>query len=107
MPSLPSASRLTRLWRPVKLLSPTLDSALPGYGMLLNGVLMSELTARWGVTVSAATKPPGVMLMPLYLMVAGPSSEEEDCLAAAAVSVATVVLRASLLAFKSPTVVLR
>ena len=39
-------TELKRLWRPVKLLSPTLESELPGKGMLLNGVLMSELVAR-------------------------------------------------------------
>src|SRR5438094_10378776 len=66
--------------------------------MPVNGVLMSPLVARLRKTVSAARNPPGEMLMPLYFMVVGPVS---SAFWAAACSVATVVLRASLLAFKS------
>src|ERR1700688_5113858 len=64
---------------------------------------MSALSARVRNTVSAARKPPGVMLTPLYLIVAGPSS---DAFFSSACAVATVVLRASLLVFRSATVVL-
>src|SRR5260370_13073371 len=86
--------------RPDKLFSVTLLSAFPGYGMAFIGVGMSPLVARWRKTVSAARKPPGVMLTPLYLIVAGPVS---SAFLASACSVATVVLRASLLAFKALT----
>src|SRR5438094_7147993 len=72
--------------------------------MPVNGVLMSPLVARLRKTVSAARNPPGEMLMPLYFMVVGPVS---SAFWAAACSVATVVLRASLLAFKSLIVELR
>src|SRR2546430_17556932 len=72
--------------------------------MPVNGVLMSPLVARLRKTVSAARNPPGEMLIPLYLMVVGPVS---SAFWAAACSVATVVLRASLVAFKSLTVELR
>src|SRR5436853_7183210 len=72
--------------------------------MPVNGVLMSPLVARLRKTVSAARNPPGEMLMPLYFMVVGPVS---SAFWAAACSVATVVLRTSLLAFKSLTVELR
>src|SRR5437588_12759173 len=71
--------------------------------MLLNGVLMSALVARLRKTVAASTKPPGVMLTPLYLMVLGPSSAGFSAWASL---LATVVLRTSVLAFKSLTVVL-
>src|SRR5207302_11236172 len=71
--------------------------------MLLNGVLMSALVARLRKTVAASTKPLGVMLTPLYLMVLGPSSA---AFSAWASLLATVVLRTSVLAFKSLTVVL-
>src|SRR5260370_32016340 len=53
--------------------------------------------ARLRKTVSAAINPTGVMLMPLYLIVVGPVS---SAFFASACSVATVALRASLLAFK-------
>ena len=61
---------------------------------------MSPLVARWRKTVSAAMNPTGVMLMPLYLMAGGPVS---SAFFASVCSLATVVLRASLLAFKSLT----
>src|SRR5205807_9481578 len=70
--------------------------------MLLNGVLMSALVARLRKTVAASTKPPGVMLTPLYLMVLGPSSA---AFSAWASLLATVVLRTAVLAFKPLTVV--
>src|SRR5712692_4146773 len=69
--------------------------------MLLNGVLTSELVARWRKTVSAATNPPGVMVTPLYLMDAGPVSSD---FLASACAVATVVRSVSLLTFRSLTV---
>src|SRR5262249_56138138 len=75
-----------------------------GKGVPVNGVLTSALVARVRETVSAAMKPPGVMLMPLNLMVLGPSS---IAFLASACSAATVVLRASLLASKALTVELR
>src|SRR5580704_2767892 len=61
---------------------------------------MSALSARERKMVAASMKPPGVMLMPLNLIVFGPSS---IFFWASACSVATVVLRASLLAFKAVT----
>src|SRR5437667_11460031 len=72
--------------------------------MPVNGVLMAPRVERLLKTVSGARNPPGEMLSPLYLMVVGPVS---SAFWAAACSVATVVLRASLLAFKSLTVELR
>src|SRR3989442_14218838 len=68
--------------------------------MAFIGVGMSPLVARWRKTVSAAMNPTGVMLMPLYLMAGGPVS---SAFFASACSLATVVLRTSLLAFKSLT----
>src|SRR5260370_41395207 len=65
--------------------------------MALSGVGMSPRVARLRKTVSAAITPTGVMLMPLYLIVVGPVS---SAFFASACSVATVALRASLLAFK-------
>src|SRR5713226_7571942 len=92
-----------RDWRPEKLLSVTLLSAFPGYGMAFIGVGMSPLVARWRKTVSAAMNPTGVMLMPLYLIAGGPASsafvEYGCCLAA-------LVFRASSLTYKSLTVAL-
>ena len=88
----------------MKLFSVTLLRALLGYGMPVSGVLMSPLVARLRKTVSAAMKPPGVTLMPLYLIVEGPVS---SAFLASACSLATVVLRTSLLAFKALTVELR
>ena len=88
----------------MKLFSVTFPIAWPGYGIPVNGVLMSALVARVRVTVAASIHPPGVMLTPLYLIVDGPVS---SAFWAAACSVATVVLRASLLAFKSLIVELR
>src|SRR6266481_433070 len=99
-----SANSVARDCRAVKLFSVTFPIAWPGYGMPVNGVLMSALVARVRVTVAASIHPPGVMLMPLYLIVVGPSSMAflaSDC------SVATVVLRTSLLAVKALTVELR
>src|SRR5215472_923464 len=84
----------------VALNSVTLLSAFPGYGMPVNGVLMSPLTARWRQTDSAAKNPPGVSVMPLMWIAVGASAALVSC----AVS-ATVVLRASLLAFRSLTAV--
>src|SRR5207245_7059056 len=72
--------------------------------MAFIGVGMSPLVARWRKTVSAAMNPIGVMLMPLYLIVAGPVS---SAFLASACSVATVVLRTSFLAFKALTVGVR
>src|SRR5215472_12501682 len=72
--------------------------------MLVNGVLISALVARVRKTPAASRKPPGVMLMPLYLIVAGPVS---SAFLASACSLATVVLSTSLLAFRSLTVELR
>src|SRR6266566_3682867 len=72
--------------------------------MPVSGVLMSAPMARERKVVAASMKPPGVMLMPLYLIVLGPSSV---AFLASACSVATVVLRTSLLAFKALTVELR
>ena len=90
----------------MKLLSLTFDRALPGYGMLLKGVLMSELVARWRVTVSAATKPPGVNVMPLNLIEAGPSSEPPwppPAFEVVAATLFTVEVSAALLDFSSAT----
>src|SRR5258708_21915075 len=64
---------------------------------------MSALVARLRNTVAASRKPPGVRLTPLYLIVLGPSSV---AFLASACPVATVVFSASLLAFRSLTVVL-
>src|SRR5580704_5632420 len=79
--------------------------------MLLNGVLMSELVARERVVVSAATKPPGVRVMPLNLIDAGPSSEfcglPLPLALVVAATVFTVELSAALLAFKSVTLEVR
>src|SRR5437762_13909237 len=69
--------------------------------MPVSGVLMSALVARLRKTPAASRKPPGVILMPLYLIVLGPSSA---AFCAWACSLATVVLSTSLLAFKSLTV---
>src|SRR5579859_1537821 len=83
--------------------SVTLLSEFPGNGMLLKGVLMSPLTACWRKTDSAAKKPIGVSVMPLNRRELGPVS---SAFFSSACSLATVVLRVSLLAFKSLTVVL-
>jgi len=63
--SLPSASMVMRDWRPVRLSSVTLLKSLLLNGMPVSAVLMSDASARLRNTVSAARKPPGVMLMPL------------------------------------------
>ncbi len=68
--------------------------------MAFIAVGMSPLVARWRKTVSAAMNPTGVMLMPLYLIVEGPVS---SAFLASACSLATVVFRTSLLAFKALT----
>src|SRR5438552_17977270 len=90
--------------RAVKLFSVTFPVAWPGYGIPVNGVLMSALVARVRVTVGASIHAMGVRLTPLNLKVDGAVS----CgFCAAACSVATVVLCTSLLAFKALTVELR
>src|SRR5215472_11309813 len=71
--------------------------------MPVNGVLMSALVARLRKTVAASIHPPGVMFTPLKRMVLGPSSA---AFSACASLLVTVVLRTSLLAFKSLTAVL-
>ena len=75
--------------------------------MLLNGVLMSEPVARWRVVVSAATNPPGVSVMPLNLIEAGPSSEfcglPLPPAFVVAATVFTVEVSAALLALRSVT----
>src|SRR5882757_3501772 len=69
-----SASSVARLWRAVKLNSETLLREFPLKGIPVNGVLMSALFACVRKMVSAAMNPPGVKLMPLNLIDAGPSS---------------------------------
>src|SRR6266704_7033732 len=99
--ALPSTRKVKRDWRPLALNSVVLLRGLFGNGIPVSGVLTSPLTALWRHTDSAARKPPGVSVMPLILMDAGPVS---SAFFASACSVATVVLRASLLAFRSLTV---
>src|SRR5258706_5907076 len=72
--------------------------------MAFIGVGMSPLVARWRKTVSAAMNPIGVMLMPLYLIVAGPGF---SAFFASACSLATGVFRASFLALQALTVEVR
>ncbi len=71
--------------------------------MPVKGVLISAWAARWRNADSAARKPPGVKVMPLNLKELGPVS---SAFLASACAVATVVLRVSLLTFKSDTVLL-
>src|SRR5947207_16013414 len=81
----------------VALNSDTLLRSFPGNGMPVKGVLMSALAARWRKTDSAAKKPPGVSVMPLNLRELGPLS---SAFLFSAFLLATVILRASLLAFR-------
>src|SRR5438552_18483879 len=87
--------------RAVKLFSVTFPIAWPGYGIPVNGVLMSVLVARVRLTVAASIHAMGVRLTPLNLLVDWPVS---SAFWAAACFVATVVWRASLLAFRLLTV---
>src|SRR6266704_1727863 len=72
--ALPSTRKVKRDWRPLALNSVVLLRGLFGNGIPVSGVLTSPLTALWRHTDSAARKPPGVSVMPLILMDAGPVS---------------------------------
>ena len=106
LPNLLSANRERRLCRPVKLVSVVCAKSAAVKGMPVKGVLMSPLVARVRVTVSAATNPPGVRVIPLYLIDAGPSSPDPPWpleLVEVVATVATLVLSASLLTARSLT----
>ena len=60
-------------WRPEPKNSDTLLAEAPGMVKALSGVLMSAANARERYTLSAARKPPGVMVIPLKCSAAGDS----------------------------------
>ncbi|MGA2420039.1 MAG: hypothetical protein ABSG69_08150 [Candidatus Acidiferrum sp.] len=62
-----------------------------------------EEAARLRNTLSAATKPPGVILIPLMRMEGGPSSESANCDSPEFPAVATVLINLSLLVFRVAT----
>ncbi len=104
MSILPSTNVVMRVGRPEALNSDTLLMPAPEKGTVVNGVLFARRSRLAGAnTLSAAKKPPGVIVMPLMWMAVGASS----AFFASACSVATVVFSSSLLAFMSATVVLR
>ena len=64
-PALPSNNPPIRLCRPEKLNSLTCASVAPIYGVVLNGVLISELIDRVRYTDSSAKNATGVIVTPL------------------------------------------
>src|SRR5271155_487616 len=97
------ASKVMRLWRASKTFSLKCARALAVKGMPENWVLMPSPVARLRDAVSAAMKPPGVRLIPLKRIDAGPSSEFCSC-DSPELPGAVVKIKASLLALTADTV---